>query len=282
MFKRVLLPLDGSMLAESALEPALHLAQQAMGTVYLMRVPVYLDNDAQISPEYQRAWKGEEDFSNQEDVSAYLRKTQEKLQRSGVLVKTIIGEGEPADAVLNTADTKKIDLIVMASHARSGVSRWLLGSVSGQIIRKAHIPVMLIRRPIKINHILITLDGSDLAGLIVEPALALAADFGCRVTFLQVLETNGSADEDEEITNGASYLNLVQTRHVPSNLDVNIVVKKGSATEEILSYAAQNEVDLIAMSTHGRSGLRRLFSGSVTEKVMCDSGLAMLIIRPQE
>jgi nucleotide-binding universal stress UspA family protein len=282
MFKRVLLPLDGSMLAESALEPALHLAQQAMGTVYLMRVPVYLDNDAQISPEYQRAWKGEEDFPNQEDVSAYLRKTQEKLQRSGVLVKTIIGEGEPADAVLNTADTKKIDLIVMASHARSGVSRWLLGSVSGQIIRKAHIPVMLIRRPIKINHILITLDGSDLAGLIVEPALALAADFGCRVTFLQVLETNGSADEDEEITNGASYLNLVQTRHVPSNLDVNIVVKKGSATEEILSYAAQNEVDLIAMSTHGRSGLWRLFSGSVTEKVMCDSGLAMLIIRPQE
>ena len=174
MFKRVLVPLDGSMLAELALEPALHLAQQADGIVYLMRVPVYVDSGAQTSTEYQRVWASDNDYPEHEDVTAYLREARENISRSGVSVRTIVGEGDRANAVLNTAVTRNVDLIAMASHARSGVSRWLLGSVSGKVIRQALSPVLLIRQPSDFNHILITLDGSELAEQVIEPALTLS------------------------------------------------------------------------------------------------------------
>jgi nucleotide-binding universal stress UspA family protein len=282
MFKRVLVPLDGSMLAESALDPALHLAQRANGTVYLMRVPIYIDSGAQISPEYQRAWTADADMPEHEDVTAYLSKTQDKLLRPGVLVKIIVGEGERSEAILDIAVTKNIDLILMASHARSGISRWLLGSVSGQVIRKSQVPVMIVRRPTNFNHILITLDGSDLAERVIEPALAFASGFGSRVTFLHVKESNALTNDDGEIEDNAQYLEKVTSKFVNMDQDAETAVIKGSAAEKILSFAAQNQVDLIAMSTHGRSGLRKLFFGSVTEKVMCDSGCAMLITHPPE
>jgi nucleotide-binding universal stress UspA family protein len=282
MFKRVLVPLDGSILAESALDPAIQLAQQANGTIYLMRVPIYVDSGSPITSEYSRFWAADDDFPEYEDVTTYLRKKQDMLLRPGVSVKIIVGEGERSDAILNSAETENIDLIVMSSHARSGISRWLLGSVSGQVIRKAHIPVMLIRRPTKFNHILITLDGSDLAEGVIEPALTLAADLGCRVTFLQVKETKSLTNNAEEIAGINAYLERVCAKFVPKDLDAGAAVIKGSAAEKILSYTVQNEVDLIAMSTHGHAGLRKLFTGSITEKVMCDSGRAMLITRPTE
>jgi nucleotide-binding universal stress UspA family protein len=287
MFKRVLVPLDGSMLAESALEPALHLSQQADGVVYLMRVPVFVDSGAQTSPEYHRVWVDENDLPEYEDVTAYLREIRERIARPGVSVRTIVGEGEPSRAILNTSVTKNIDLILMASHARSGISRWLLGSVSGNVSRMAQSPVILVRKPTNFNHILVTLDGSELAERVIEPALWLASSFGSQITILGVVERNNSTKsltDKGRLTGDGSYLEEVLTRCVPGDLDleINTTVMRGSAAEKILSYSAENDVDMIAMSTHGRTGLSKLIFGSVTEKVMCNSGCAMLITRPPD
>jgi nucleotide-binding universal stress UspA family protein len=285
MFKRVLVPLDGSMLAESALEPALHLSQQADGVVYLMRVPVFVDGGAQTSPEYHRVWVDENDLPEYEDVTTYLREIRERISRPGVSVRTIVGEGEPSRAIVNTSVTKNIDLILMASHARSGISRWLLGSVSGKVSRMAQSPVILVRKQTHFNHILITLDGSELAERVIEPALRLASSFGSQVTILRVNEKNNLTKplSDQEVLAGAdSYLEEVLSRYVPADLDLDIrtTVMRGSAAEKILSYSAEYDVDLIAMCTHGRTGLSKLLFGSITEKVMCNSGCAMLITRP--
>jgi nucleotide-binding universal stress UspA family protein len=279
MFKRFLVPLDGSILAETALKPALQLAQRANGTVYLVRIPIYVDGGAQISPEYQRVWTADDEFPEHEEVNAYLRKTQDQLQQSGVAIRTIIGEGEPSEAILNLAFTKNIDLIVMASHGRSGLSRWLLGSVSSQVIRKARIPVMLVRYPAKFKHLLLTLDGSEMAEHAIQPAVEFALGFGSQVTVLQVKERKTFSKHDGEVGGDKPYLNKICSKYLPKELDVKTMVLEGSAKEEILAFAAQNKVDLIAMSTHGHSRLRKLFYGSVTDKVMCDSGCAMLITR---
>ena len=133
--------------------------------------------------------------------------------------------------------------------------------------------------------VVVPLDGSELAEQVIKPALRLASSFGSQVTILRVIEKNISTNTltDKEVLAGAgSYLEEVLARFVPADLDLEIrtTVMRGSAADKILSYSAENDVDLIAMCTHGRTGLNKLIFGSVTEKVMCNSGCAMLITRP--
>lgn len=279
------------MLAELAIEPALHLLQQTNGTVYLMRVPVYGDSGAQTTPEYHRVWAADNDLPEHEDAAAYLRDARENISRPGVTVRTIVGEGERSNAIANTAVMKNADLIAMTTHARTGVSRWLLGSVAGKVIRQAQSPIMLVRHSSRYNHILVTLDGSELAERIIEAALALAAGYNSRVTFLQVADAGksglrrgaGTATDDESSEpGGETYLEEIISRYENSGLEIDAIIMGGPVAGSILAYAAENNVDLIAMSTHGRSGLRKLIFGSVTEKIMCDSGCAMLIVRPPD
>lgn len=277
MIERVLVPLDGSMLAELALEPALHLAQQNAGTIYLMRVPVYSDSGAQTGPNDQDAWAAGDPIPEHEDAAAYLRDMRNKVSRSGVTVRTAVVEGDRANAIVDTAVINGIDLIVMGTHARTGVSRWLYGGIAGKVIRQTKSPVLLLRQPSDFKHILITLDGSELAEGIIEPALALATAFGSRITLIQV-ETQPA---DQALVAGEeSYLDGILARCKDSGLQIESAGVTGPVANTILSYAAENDVDLIAMSTQGRSGLQKLIFGSVTEKVMSDCRCAMLIVRP--
>jgi len=148
-----------------------------------------------------------------------------------------------------------------------------------------------VRQPSRYNHILVTLDGSELAEHIIEAALTLAAGYNSRVTFLQVADAGesglrrgaGTATDDESSEPGSeTYLEEIISRYENSGLEIDAIIMGGPVAGSILAYAAENNVDLIAMSTHGRSGLRKLIFGSVTEKIMCDSGCAMLIVRPPD
>ena len=291
MLKRVLVPLDGSSLAELAIEPALHLVQQTDGTVYLMRVPVYTDSGAQTSTEYHRDWAADNAIPEYEDAAAYLRDTRNNVLRPGVTVKTTVGEGDRADAIINTAVIHDVDLIVMATHARTGLTRWLLGSVADKVIRQAQSPVLLVRQPSEHNHILVALDGSELAERVIGSALALAAGFGSRITFLQVNDESEAdlkkgaataANENRPVSTREAYLDSIISQYAQSGVEMDAVTVNGPVANNILSYAAQNGVNLIAMSTRGRSGLPKLIFGSITEKVMCDAGCAMLIVRPPD
>ncbi len=276
MFKRVLVPLDGSMLAESALEPALNLAEQSAGTVCLIRVPVFMDSGVQSTPEYDRIWAADNNsIPEYEDTTAYLRETRNRIARPGVTLRTVVGEGEPANAVINTAIDRNADLIMIASHARKGVSRWLLGSVASKVIGQAPMPVMLVRKSQPYNHILVTLDGSEKSERILEPALALAEGLNCRITLLEVEDPG----EDDEASPRQSYLDEILARYSDRGVRVTTALEKGAVAHTIMSYAGSNDVDLVAMSTNGRTGLQKLIFGSVTAKVMSESGSAMLIVR---
>ncbi len=291
VLKRVLVPLDGSMLAELALKPALDLAQDTKGTVYLMRVPVYGDSSAETNPDYDRVWTSDNALPEYETAAEYLRETRSRASLSGVSIRTLVVDGDRALAITNTAAANDIDLIVMSTHARRGVSRLLLGNVAGKVIRQIDTPVLLLRKPLNLRHMLITLDGSELAERVIEPALALAAASGSQITLLQVgteartgsgERESATAEHGESAAAAMAYLDAVRARYAHTDLEIDMAWKAGAVAETILSFAAAHEIDLIAMTTHGRSGLRKLVYGSVTEKVLCDSGCAMLIIRPPE
>lgn len=144
MYSKILVPLDGSQLAEKALTHALEVARgQSRVQLYLLRCwemdlfyPIGVDDAA------------EADFSNQlrDNIEDYLQNKADSLSRDGLTVITVAEEGESAGVILSEARGRGIDLIVMSSHGRSGISRWLMGSVADKVVRHAPCPVLIVGR----------------------------------------------------------------------------------------------------------------------------------------
>jgi len=144
MFHNIMLPLDGSELAENALEKAFELARLAQARLHLVRAQEYPEAIIENRDEYPTL----HGYYEQEkaDCQAYLNKVKGRLGE-GVVVETHLVSGEsPTQALLTFARQHQIDLIVAASHGRTGVTRWLLGSVAEKLARLSPCPVMIVRR----------------------------------------------------------------------------------------------------------------------------------------
>jgi nucleotide-binding universal stress UspA family protein len=146
MYQKILVPLDGSKLAECVVE---HVKAIATGcrvpTVVLLRVvqpndvlPEFLPDKAALDHYLEAEEKSKDEVKN------YLSETAKMLKAKGTTVETHISEGLPADEILNYAEEKGVDLIIMSTHGRSGVSRWFFGSVADRVVRQSLIPVLTV------------------------------------------------------------------------------------------------------------------------------------------
>lgn len=299
MFKRILVPLDGSVLAERALEPALTVASQEQdGEVIFLGIPVYRDIIVPNAAGFDMLLPEQSLEKFREDVEAYLIEMKGAWKRPGICLRTMVVDGDVASVIVDTAEEQAVDLIVMTTHGYSGFSRWLLGSVTERVLRSAPCPVLAIREKRPLTNILITLDGSYLAETALEPGFELARLLGGKVTLLQVdQEANLGAlelsmlevaeaglsrhvqkpAEDDHLIN---YLKRTAEKYGSEGIIVEPIVIEGSPAREILEFAEAQEIDLIVMTTHGRTGLKRWVYGSVTEKVLRGTEAAVLVIRP--
>ncbi len=141
MIKRIMVTLDGSEFAERALPYAIELAQKFDAEIELIRVvqPIIMMSDFGATT-YQSLISMEE-----KEANTYLRATQHELQQIGVRVHYKLLEGSVADAIIDQAIRDEVDLIVMSTHGRSGLSRWIYGSVATKILEHAPCPVFLVR-----------------------------------------------------------------------------------------------------------------------------------------
>ncbi len=145
MFKKILVTLDGSQLAERAIDPAVALAKKFEAELVLLRIPVV---EAQMAVAYGMGVPYEPELKrSQEEAESYLYSWQMKLLGSGIRVRTEVVSGAPSDVITDVADADHVDLVVMSTHGRSGFSRLVYGSVAESVLRSSHIPVLLI--PIK-------------------------------------------------------------------------------------------------------------------------------------
>jgi len=299
MFRRIIVPLDGSELSERALKPALAIAEQDGAEVTLLRAPVvetvmiptielygnYSTRGLEFGLEKARA-----------EARNYLEKIQAAHAKPNLTVKMLVLDGDPAEAILAAATERHADLIVMSTHGHSGVTRWALGSVTERVLSGAACPVLVIRSGEPVRKLLVTLDGSALAEQVLAPSIEIAAALGASVALLRVVKPIpvrymeeldkserglGVRAQDELIDEAVNYLREIAKRSVRPRLEVQTAVRTGEAPDTILHYAETQGVDVVAMATHGRSGVRRWLYGSVTEKVLRSSaGFAMLIVRP--
>lgn len=300
MLNKLLIPLDGSELSERALKPGFHLAQRAEASVTLLRSTA--PERIRVSDIYSLgAYGAAEQEPTPEEVrkeaEAYLRMICERKVPAGVSVKAELREGDPAESIVDAAEAAQADLIAMSSHGYSGVTRWVMGSVAERVLHDAHCPVLILRSARPINHMLIPLDGSPLSEQVLPIAMEVAENLGCRVTFLRAIQPVSSVDMNslekierglgrsyvEEIHQGADDYLLPFVNKYSSRLEnVSRIVMHGPAAQSILDYAVLHDVDMVAMSTHGRTGLQRWVYGSVTEKVLhAASDCSMLVVRPR-
>jgi nucleotide-binding universal stress UspA family protein len=304
MFERILVPLDGSNLSERALPVAVRLARATQGQIHLLRstlgmwLPLPATEPIYAGPYGVYDWLPNNEIL--EDIEAEAREYLVSFSHSygvpGVLWDNYVVASDPAGAIITHAEQKAIGLIVMSSHGHSGLERWALGSVTERVLHRAPCPVLVVRDEAPVRHILIPLDGSILSEQALEPALEIAHLLGARVTMLRVCQherpDTGAINELNDIEPGlgetfldreqsaAGYLQQLRARYSHLEPRPELVVTHGHPALSIMDFAASQEVDLIAMATHGRSGLRRWIYGSVTEKVLRSSGKSMLIVRP--
>jgi nucleotide-binding universal stress UspA family protein len=304
MYRSFMVPLDGESFGEYALPLALGIARRGGGSVQLVHVyasptPTVLTGAAPIDDETRH-------MSNQERAAAYLRALASCLsERWDVPITTALLEGSVADTLYAHALTSRADLVVMTTHGHGPLPRIHLGSVADALVRRLPIPTLLARPHDEaldllesvhehvFQHVLIPLDGSTLAEAILEPAVALGAPMDAEYTLLQVLDlpTIGYAPAlhatgaDERILNqwrgeAQHYLDRVTERFGARGLRVRAHTMTGSPASAILEYAREHAVDVIAIATHGRSGLARVLMGSVAGAVLRGAGVPVLPFRP--
>lgn len=295
MYKQIVVPLDGSTFAEAALPLALSLSQKTRAAIHIVSVvepiPAFAYDEWEAAA---REWSEE-----------YLENVAERVRAdAGGEVSTGLRSGHVVETLLAEAGTKHPDLIVMATHGRGALSRAWLGSVADAIMRQAKMPVLFVRpseekapaiAPAALETILVPLDGSDLSEQALEHATELGELFGSAYHLTRVVaypldiaspylpytvQMNQNILADAKAT-AAEYLEERADRMRRRGLRVTTsVAVDAQAGHGILSEADAVGCDLIAMATHGRSGMGRLVLGSAADKVLRGTQVPLLLYRP--
>ena len=296
MYERVLVPLDGSQLAEAALPYAKGLAERMGSEIVVACVEEFsLNNALEHMPEPQ---------SNEVKPIKYsAERYLETLAVKAPEVRSVILIGHPAEAIVEYADKEKIGLIVMATHGRSGIKRWALGSVADKVVRASNRPVMLIRakgahpdihKRSAFKKILVPLDGSEESEAIIPYIREIGLKLKAEIVLFQAIERSAHlyiADmvvthlpySDEEMeplkADAESYLEKVERMLKGDGITLSSEVGIGETAEWIIEFADEIDVDLVAMATHGRSGIRRWQLGSIAQKVMHAGNTPLMLVR---
>jgi nucleotide-binding universal stress UspA family protein len=288
MYTKVLVPLDGSALAEQIL-PYARLMAEACGA----RIELLWVTDTDGRPPFWPPQQGDE----------YLHQLALRYFPSSKEVVYAEKVGDPAAVIIDTAKDDARRLIAMATHGTSGVRRWLLGSVASKVIQNAHNPLLLIRPeegepqkgPLGLKTIFVPLDGSALAETVLPHVSTLAKKLKAEAHLLRVytvpvntyvvgdgvIGQPSQQDREEWRRLADSYLEGKTEALRAAGLESVVATSiPGDPALEIIEIARKTPNNLIAMCTHGRSGIGRWLLGSVAEKVVQHSGDPVLLIRP--
>lgn len=244
---RILVPLDGSADAESILPAILPLEGKTSLQVTLLGAV----------PEHALLHSTE----------SYLERALNVLRREGIgaTLRTCIEE--PVAAILRHATPEKADLLAMATHGRSGLPRLVLGSVAEEVVRHAAIPLLVSRPRSRMegwNHVM-TLDGSREAESVLDDLLPLTRMLGATLHLLHIEPVSGGNGWESEARDS---LERMAARARAQEVEVTATVREGHPGPEIRRYASEVRSGLVAMATHGRTGLNRAIVGSVAEEVL--------------
>ena len=293
MYKRIVVPLDGSNLSAEVLPYVRWLARSLNVPVELMQV-----NDRALLATHSATIQSAE----------YLKKTAESF--SGTSVNCSVEEGNPAERIIHAASAEPGCLVAMATHGYSGTVRWLLGSVAEKVLRALTSDLLLVRpqgangnSPVELKSVLVPLDRSQPAEMVLPSVSALAQLLDLEVLLMHVTKRIYTAPPDAFLPVFGSIPNLKQlweqdkavaNKYLTEKVDqlraqglTNLsfkVIEGGidGAAAEIIDAAQKISGSVIAMTRHGQTGIGRWLIGSITDRVVRHSSAPILVVRPQE
>lgn len=319
MFEHILVPLDGTACSERALPVAAQIARATHGSIVLARALPSMIEAAWYSmgsaPLMEEAMEAEV-----REVEAYLNGVAQASILAGLKVTPQILTNRPASSILDAAHAQRIDLIVMCSHGATGFKRWMLGSVTQEVMRLSPIPVLALRdgceqptcaypdasRPLHPFTTVVALDGSPLAEEALIPAAILTAAIASpargslhltRVVQFPMpgrKQTSEPGRREQALYKAKYYLreltdlllegpmanlNLTLSWSVAMGEDVaRTLIRVAEHGEDVRGVRVFGGYDMLAMATHGRSGLSRWMLGSVSEQVLSTTRLPLFIV----
>ena len=301
MYSKILVPLDGSNTAENVLPFARYFARSLQIPIELLDVLDVAEMARNVS-----AAKGLFLDALIDDETRrcgdYLNRVAKNFPLGGV--RCTAGKGKAADVIIESAAAEKNTLIAMATHGRSGLNRWLLGSVAEKVLRGASNPLLLVRAEEKtppwemaaLKSVVVPLDGSQLAESVLPSVEELAKNLDLEVILIRAYSVPYGAYSAGEGFYDSTHIEAFVAQLKDETVEylekkaaelkrrgitkVSYIAKEGLGADEIISIARHTPDNLIAMCTHGRSGVKRWALGSVTETVVRHSDDPVLITRP--
>jgi nucleotide-binding universal stress UspA family protein len=311
MYRSILVPLDGSTFAEHALPYALAIARRSGAQVRLVTVSTPLA-EAYVEGLYFSAVELEQEITQRHRT--YLEATAKRLrEKTEVAVSLEVKHGEVAPTLAEMVARGEADLVVLATHGRGAIGRFWLGSVADEMVRQTNAPLLLVRPTAgnadlgsepDLGRIVLPLDGSEHAEQILEHAVRVAKlQPGAEIILVRAIHAVLSTEETPDVPpaerEARSLLHQVESLQTKLSGDAEVYLKdiarklegrgvkarihvlvEDEPAAAILHEAEAQRAGLIAMETHGRSGLSRLVRGSVTDKVIRGSHIPVLIHRP--
>lgn len=310
MKDQILVPLDGSTLAEVVLPHAVEVAQaQGLSLVLLRAVP-------SLAATVTASWGMPPSIIEPEQwdlevgkAHNYLDAQAARLRETGLEVQTTVIEDEPATTIVRYAEQHPcVKLVAMSTHGRSGLGRWFYGSVAERVLHSCPVPLLLVHArdcdkvPLdeaghicvpRYDTILVPLDGSPFAEQALDRAANLARVAGAEIVLVTVLpeepvfnlisETHPiEVQPHSDPTGAALYLDVQADRLKSEGLKVRTMLKYGAPAEAILQASDKTATGMVVMATHGRGGLEKLWLGSVALKVVQGSSKPVMLVRARE
>lgn len=303
MYSQIIVPLDGSPLAEGALPYALALAAATDAPVTLMQVVP----SSQLMRDHYLRYDASMEAEQMATAATVLEARARSLSHPPQRIDTYLAVGDAAEEIVRYAERGEGSCIVMATHGRGGALHWAFGSVARKVLTAATIPTLIVRserepaqsaQPATIRSLLVPLDGSKLAEAAIPHARDIAHELGARVTLVRVIpllstliaspyEPMIAAEYYDETmeqmrTSAQEYLTTISHTFSAASIVTDTVVKQGGAPMALLEMVDTKEYDLVVMSTHGRTGVKRWVLGSVAERLVEASHTPVLLVRTTE
>jgi nucleotide-binding universal stress UspA family protein len=297
---RILVALDGSPLAETILGAVRTLAGKMGGGLVLLHVVTVPESLRAIAVR-ARVTLDEVVAQERNDAQTYLDGVAEKLRHAGVPVRAVTAVGDAAAEIMRYAAHEAIGMVALATHGRSGVQRWLYGSVADAVLHTVTVPLLLLRpsdetaAPFDVRRVVIALDGSELAEAALPAAERLARAFAVPLVLVRVVESSTLAFAGDP--SGGVYVDYARLfeilredagRYLATRaselrgrgVTVETSVAAGMAADAIVGASRARDGTLLVLSTHGRTGWRAVALGSVARRVVLLASSPVLIVRP--
>lgn len=280
-YKKILVAVDGSGTSTHALKESFKLATNEKSWITVVSVV----------PPYQ----GDLDMTGVGDVVALMRRPAEDAlatarkmaEEDRALIKTVIEEGETHERVLDLADAENCDLIIMGRRGLRRFERTLVGSVTARVIGYSHRDVLVVPRDTSVGweKVLVATDGSKHSAIAVDHAINFAKSYGGSLHILSVVdmpdELYGEAPGlvEDLVAKAQGYVGAAAQQAMAAGVRTSTFVREAEAYQAIVGLATELKVNTVVLGSHGRTGLRRLLMGSVTERVIGHAPCPVLVVK---